>query len=129
MEETYLKQKANGGIIDREAEDSRFLVVTDISSSSTETTPSPEDDSLPRAPVEVEASAPKKPAQHKPEWSRGRGKFIHRPETHGKDKSRNVRPASHPPRHSKESSHSKERPSEASIRPAASRPPPGFQPR
>lgn len=50
MEEAYEKQKAKGGIIDREADDNRFLVVTDVppNISSGELSSSPSSDDQPQ---------------------------------------------------------------------------------
>ena len=152
MEEKYRKQKAKGGIIDRDAEDNRFLVVTE-GNSSAEMTPSPVDeDRQPTA--ELEASAAKsctiqstnrsleaaKPTSAQPTnradgWPRRRGKWIQRPDAQEKERSNGAarRPSSNPPRRSKnESSHSRKElvceTDPVSI-PAPSRPPPGFEPR
>lgn len=145
MEEKYSKQKAKGGIIDRDAEDSRFLVVTE-GSSSADLTPSPDENRQP--PADVEASAAKaavvepaktssaQPANRTNRFPRGRGKWIHRPaaDAHGKERSNGaIRQGSQPPRGPRsESSNSskKELLGEPGNAPSSlGKPPPGFEPR
>ena len=65
MEEEYEKQKAKGGIIDREANDNRFLVVTDIPSNSSpsELSSSPSSDDQPQ---QLEASQPRQTKELQP---------------------------------------------------------------
>lgn len=99
MEEEYERQKAKGGIIDREIEDSRFLVVTE---NITQETPSAElaviqpDQDLQQNQQQsslVQATATSKlPIVTKPEWSRAQprpargNKWSRRFETSSKER-------------------------------------------
>ena len=76
MEEEYMKQKARGGIIDIEAEDSRFLVITEVTASALpESIPPPTEDEVPqqKSLPTTEASSTNSSAD-KADWARGQTK-------------------------------------------------------
>lgn len=93
MEDKYQNQKLRGGIIDREMEDNRFLLVTEniqtadlLATSPTEEEPQT---NQPAPPVQATATS-KVPATGKTEWSRsqrpGRGRWNQRSEMALKEK-------------------------------------------
>lgn len=159
MEEEYMKQKARGGIIDVEAEDSRFLVVTEVTASALpESIPPPTEDEVPQQKSfpTTEASSTKSSAD-KADWARGqtrpaRGKssrrhedFHHsrsgpgnnplrppnpRPSYHHAAKDESrVRSVQHSQKEPLVSSNGASIPTEQAPLPPQCRPPPGFQPR
>lgn len=159
MEEEYQRQKARGGIIDREIEDSRFLVVTE---NITQETPSAElnviqaDQDLQQNQQQstlVQATANSKvPIVTKPEWSRAQprsargNKWNRRSETSSKERpiSNAPRP-SNPPNRQFQAEKTASQPrlrAEGPFHPSGAtrtngtaplptqlRPPPGFEPR
>ena len=158
MEEEYQRQKIRGGIIDREIEDSRFLVVTENVSETLSTElsslPSAEDEvqQNQQQPLPVQATATSKAAvaSSKSDCYRGqarppRGKWIRRSETNSKERpasAHNVPRLSNPSHRQTERSDSQPRhrtdgpPHPTGARangteplPAQMRPPPGFAPR
>lgn len=147
MDEEYDRQKTRGGIIDKEMEDNRFLVVTEntsATSSSSAEVPSikTEEDfqqsqSQPEIKVApVQASVISKPVASKSDWSRAqhhrrapRGKWIRSSEIHSKERvvvsAHNSVHQSNPPNRQssteKHNSQPRHRAEESNVQPAEAR--------
>jgi hypothetical protein len=154
MDEEYDRQKTRGGIIDKEMEDNRFLVVTEnTSATSSAEVPSikTEEDfqqsqSQPEIKVApVQASVISKPVASKSDWSRAqhhrrapRGKWIRSSEIHSKERVVSAHNQSNPPNRQssteKHNSQPRHRAEESNVQPAEPRsvsaappPPPAAQ--
>ena len=146
MDEEYHRQKTRGGIIDKEMEDNRFLVVTENTSgtsSSSAEVPSikTEEDfqqsqSQPEFKVApVQSSVISKPVASKSDWSRAqhhrrapRGKWIRSSEIHSKERvvsAQNSVHQSNPPNRQssteKHNSQPRHRAEESNVQPAEAR--------
>lgn len=118
MDKQYHRQKARGGIIDKEMEDSRFLVVTENTSATSPSTaevPSltteevvQQSQNQPEIKVApVQAPSTSKPVASKPDWSRPqqhrrpvRGKWIRSSDSNSKERpvpAQNIARPSNPP--------------------------------
>ena len=156
MEEEYLKQKARGGIIDIEAEDSRFLVVTEVTASALPESipPSIEEEVSQQKPLPAAESSSTKSstnwARSQTRPARGTSSSRRYEKAHYRGGAGNNNPPSRPPNprpshapkeetRAAQPSHQKESlssngttsiPAEPQVPlPPRCRPPPGFQPR